>query len=589
MSAPSLFPRVPSAQPSRPGLEVVRQRPIPASLTSLRAGFWIAGILLAIAQAWISRYQVSADSISYLDMSDGVLPGSDWHRLINGVWSPLYPAILGVFRRVFNISPQHEIVAGHLLNIAFFLFAFACFEFFLRRAIQKVVTRENSAAQAGPLAYLPVSLYVSLAYSLFLWGSIAQISLSNLRADMLMSGFVYLAIGILMGMQGSPARWNAYIALGLVLGVGVLAKEPLLPLGILIFGVTIFLVDNWRPAVKMVAASLMIFFAIASLYFVPLSIARGHFTLGESGKFNYLTNVNRARPAWYLQTPGDGIGQFLHAPEKIFSSPPAYAFPVAPLVTHPLRFDPSIWVVGAKPRFLLKDQILALKPTLRKIAQLLFELVPVILSVCALAIVNWKRKLLLPALKTSWPIWLIGLAGCALYVPVRVEPRYIGAFLALFWIGLILSLKIPLSVNRKAIFASTSVLVALILLPFSVQSGLRYFQERRAPNADAQAATQLASLGIRPGDKVARISPTVVDLGIERIARVQIAAEVDNSRTSDFWAAPPSTQNSLLDLFASRGIKAVIATFQTPVPANMNGWIHLGSTQYWVWLPVPRQ
>ena len=109
------------------------------------------------------------------------------------------------------------------------------------------------------------------------------------------------------------------------------------------------------------------------------------------------------------------------------------------------------------------------------------------------------------------------------------------------------------------------------------------------PNADAQAATQLANLGIRPGDKVARISPTVVDLGIERIARVQIAAEVDNSRTSDFWAAPTSTQNLLLDVFASRGIKAVIATFQTPVPANMNGWIHLGSTQYWVWLPEQRQ
>ena len=588
MSAPSLFPRVSSAQPSRPGLEVVKQKPVPASLNGLRAAFWGVGILLAVGQAWISRYQVSADSISYLDMSDGVLPGSDWHRLINGVWSPLYPAILGVFRRVFNISPQHEIVAGHLLNIVFFLFAFACFEFFLRRAIQKVVTRENTAAPSGPLAYLPVSLYVSLAYSLFLWGSIAQISLSNLRADMLMSGFVYLAIGILLGMQGSPARWNAYIALGLVLGVGVLAKEPLLPLGVLIFAISLFAVDNWRPAVKMAAVSLAIFFSIASLYFVPLSMARGHFTLGESGKFNYLTNVNRAQPLWYLQTPGHGTGQFLHPPEKIFSSPPAYAFPVASLVTHPLRFDPSIWVIGAKPRFLLKDQILALKPTLRKIAQLLLELVPVIFVACVLAIVNWKRTVLLPALKKSLPIWLIGLAGCALYLPVHVEPRYVGAFLALFWIGLLFSFRIPFWLNRKATVAATAVVIAFIVLPFSVQSGLRYFRERRAPNADAQAAAQLANLGIRPGDKVARISPTVVDLGIERIARVQIAAEVDNSRTSDFWAAPSSTQNSLLDLFASRGIKAVIATFQTPVPANMNGWIHLGATQYWVWLPEKR-
>src|SRR6266568_8123703 len=137
MSAPSLFPRVPSGQPSRSGLEVVKQRPIPASLASLRAGFWIAGILLAIAQAWIFRYQVSTDSISYLDMSDGVLPGSDLHRLINGVWSPLYPFLLGVFRRIFSVSAPNEIVAAHLLNIVFFIFAFVCFEFFLSVAIRK--------------------------------------------------------------------------------------------------------------------------------------------------------------------------------------------------------------------------------------------------------------------------------------------------------------------------------------------------------------------------------------------------------------------------------------------------------------------
>src|SRR6266568_9284575 len=147
---------VSSAQTQTPAPELVKRTARPHSVTALRTGFWIVGLLLAAVQAWIFRYQVSTDSISYLDMSDGVLPGSDLHRLINGVWSPLYPFLLGVFRRIFNISPQHEIVARHLLNIVFFLFAFACFEFFLRRAIQKVVTGENSAAQSGPLAYLPV-------------------------------------------------------------------------------------------------------------------------------------------------------------------------------------------------------------------------------------------------------------------------------------------------------------------------------------------------------------------------------------------------------------------------------------------------
>jgi hypothetical protein len=57
---------------------------------------------------------------------------------------------------------------------------------------------------------------------------------------MLMSGFVYLALGILWRMQGRPARWSDYTALGIVLGVGFLAKAPLLPLGLFVLAATLF-------------------------------------------------------------------------------------------------------------------------------------------------------------------------------------------------------------------------------------------------------------------------------------------------------------------------------------------------------------
>jgi len=93
-------------------------------LAALRIGFWGIGIFLAAAQAWIFRYQVTADSISYLDMSDGVFPGNDWHRLINGVWSPLYPFLLGVFRRIFDISAPNEIVAAAPAEPCFFSVCF---------------------------------------------------------------------------------------------------------------------------------------------------------------------------------------------------------------------------------------------------------------------------------------------------------------------------------------------------------------------------------------------------------------------------------------------------------------------------------
>jgi hypothetical protein len=53
-------------------------------------------------------------------------------------------------------------------------------------------------------------------------------------------------------------------------------------------------------------------------------------------------------------------------------------------------------------------------------------------------------------------------------------------------------------------------------------------------NADAEAAAELANLGIKPGDNVARISPNVTALGIERILRVEVVAEVALAIRSDF-------------------------------------------------------
>ncbi|PYV44571.1 MAG: hypothetical protein DMG94_13240, partial [Acidobacteria bacterium] len=167
-------------------------------MAAVRAAFWALGIVLAGVQAWAFRYYVSADAISYLDMSDGVMPGESWHRLINGVWSPLYPLLLGIVRRTFNIYASNEIAAGHLLNLGFFLFAFLCFEFLLRKVVRRIPRG----------ASLPAWAISCLAYSLFLWASISKISLTSLRADMLMSGFVYLAAGILLNMQGRQARWR---------------------------------------------------------------------------------------------------------------------------------------------------------------------------------------------------------------------------------------------------------------------------------------------------------------------------------------------------------------------------------------------
>jgi hypothetical protein len=140
----------------RPALQLLKSSRRQASVMALRVGFWSLGVVLAIWQAWIFRYQITTDSIAYLDMSDGVLPGSNWHRLIGGVWSPLYPFLIGLARRVFDFPAPNEIQYAHFLNVGLFLFAFACFEFFLRKAIGW--SRQPEPAAEKQLHFIPLPL-----------------------------------------------------------------------------------------------------------------------------------------------------------------------------------------------------------------------------------------------------------------------------------------------------------------------------------------------------------------------------------------------------------------------------------------------
>jgi hypothetical protein len=572
---------------------------MPASTTAIRLAFWIVGVLLAAAQAWVYRFQVPADSISYLDMSDGVLPGGDWHRLINGVWSPLYPFLIGLARRVFPLSAANEIADVHMLNIGFFIFAGACFEFFLRSVTSRVRADQLAkpgaakpgaakpgAAKPGALTVPPYWACLSVAYSLFLWASVSEISLRTLRPDMLMSGFLYLSVGLLLRMQGSPARWNRYLMLGGVLGIGFLAKAPMLPIGAVILAATLLVVEKCRPAVKMVAAAFALMMVIGSLYFVPLSRARGHFTLGESSAFNYLVHVDLARPGWYLQDPGFGRGSFAHPPEKIFSSPPAYAFALPNSGTHPLKFDPSDWIQGVRPRFVLRRQIAAVLTNLLSNPELLLAFGMAVVAILLLAYFSRRGKDI-SMFRSSWPICVIGIAGCAMYALVHVESRYVAAFLVLFWCGILFSLRVPQTISPKVVTVITLVVTASLLLPIGPLIYLRHTQGVGKINADGLAAAELERLGVHAGEPVACICPirSGHDLGFERIARVMVAAEVDLDRAAEFWNSPITTQHDLLLIFAARGVKAVIATSPRLNASNQSEWSRLGSTKYWVWRP----
>jgi len=124
-----------------------------------------------------------------------VLSGSDWHRLINSVWSPLYPLLLGIFRRIFNISAGSEIAVCHVLNVVIFIFAFASFELLLRRASRALEIADGISGEDRSVVSLPKWAVLAIAYSLFLRAAIDKMLVGSLRADLLMSGFLYLGWG----------------------------------------------------------------------------------------------------------------------------------------------------------------------------------------------------------------------------------------------------------------------------------------------------------------------------------------------------------------------------------------------------------
>ena len=513
------------------------------------------------------------------------MPGGNWHHLINGTWSPLYPFFLGLFRRAFGISPSNEMFAAHLLNIVFFAASFLCFEYFLMSLLRRSGMLD-AVQSRGITAFSPWA-FACVAYALFLWSSIFAITLEFLRPDMLMSCFLYLAAAMLLNMADTAPRWRSYLALGVVLGVGYLAKAPMLPISVVILAISLFLVKDWRRAVKMAVAAFAAVVLIGALYFVPLSLSRGKFILGESGPYNYLTHVDRAGSGegWYLDSPGHGSGRPVHPPLKIFSTPPAYAFGYTSQVTHPLRFEPSWWMQGMRERVALKRQIGETMASVVDLGRSLIKLIVLIAALIWLGL-SVPRQQMQGRFLRVWPLLLIGVAGCAMYVTVHVEARYVGSFLTLFFCGALACFpEIPRKFSGMA-FRSAAIVIALTLLvPGFMKLWPDYQKYGRGANEDALAAGALHQSGIQSGDAVGRISKLVTDLTVERVARLEVVDEVDFTHASAFWSASPETQHQLLQALAAHGAKAVIATEPRFNGSNQAEWSQLASTKYWIWRP----
>lgn len=538
--------------------------------------------------------------VSYLDMGDAFFRG-DWPTAINGFWSPLYSVPLGLAIRIAKPSAWFEFPLVHIVNYAIYLCALIAFDFFLTELVRVRRARALSRIDEGPAAPSDWA-WQMLGYTLFIWSSLGLITLATTAPDMLVSVFVYLALGQLMRIRRGAHSFSGFFSLGLVLGIGCLAKAPMLPLSVIFILVGGCYIGGLRKALPRVTMAVLGLVLAAGPYATALSTFKGRLTFGESGKLNYLWHVNRI-PFFNWQGGDTRFGVPAHPTRKIFDNPAVYEFGTPFNATYAPWYDPSYWYEGAMPRLDRKQQTVALMANMRVYFEVFTYNSQLVLLAGFLILLYVGRRRWLKELAKEWGLIVLSISAFALYLPVHVEPRYIAPFICVFWLGLFSTLNLSgrrnqgsepkdLAARKKLITCVIVAAASLVMLAVITRSTHAFYSSltrklrggRGETNIHLQVADGLERRGMQPGDPVGLVNFDPHWIPIvhwARLARVRVVAELPNTDSDTFGAADDSRRHEVIDTFAKTGAKILVAA-HVPENVTLPDWEQIGQTDYYV-------
>lgn len=548
----------------------------------IRVAARVIGATIALTQAWAWRHQMNQDGMSYVDIASAVSHGE---LVVNAYWSPLYSWILGAVFAIARPSPYWEFSLVKGVNVMLFVLAFASFEFFLRELLRR--ERELGAARqdaglAVGRAPVPEWLWSALGYTLFLWCALRLTSITLVTPDMCVVAAVFTAAALVLRIQRGGGA-GTHIVLGVVLGVGYLAKAAMFPLAF------VFFASAWlagrRPA--RVGLVMVAFALVAAPWVAALSSQKGRVTFGDAGKITYAWFVVGAVPTWHWQGGPPGSGTPLHPTRKLLDTPPVfeYASPVGG--TYPVWYDASYWYDGLRTRFAPARQLAVLGGYTVDIVKLLLQIMPGILILLALS-QPWRagRR----ALALQLPLLLPAVAGIGMYVLVLINLRYIAPFLVILPMGLLAAVRLPASsgapwpaLPRLIVLASlfTALVVGMELAYYGALDAGRLAREALGASqrhTQLDIASGLAEAGVRPGAKVATID-AAYDAYWAHLGRLRVIAEVPHDGVEAFWAAGDDGRRAVYDAFRAAGATAVVA-HDPPRWARASEWVPVGSTGF---------
>ena len=185
-----------------------------------------------------------------------------------------------------------------------------------------------------------------------------------------------------------------------------------------------------------------------------------------------------------------------------------------------------------------------------------------------------------------------------MYAFIHVEPRYLGGWLVLLFVGAVCACTIAADqgTQRAVLCISVAALLTaglVLVLQVSREAVGIDHAVGRSPH-DVAIASALVSAGLRPGDRVALIGDGSVAFWAH-LAQLRLVAEIPARSASgpshpalDLWESAPEQQQNALKILEGTGAKALVAGSQQSIfgaaPSIVPPpWKRIGGTDAYVY------